>query len=167
LARSFQITNIFKRLTVSENILLAVQTKSPKRLSLFSRAKGLSEVSEKTSGILERIGLRKWADVPAGQLSHGDQRHLEIGMTLATGPELLMLDEPTSGMSPAEASATMDLIKDLSRDFTILLIEHNMDLVMSISDRIVVLNFGRKIAEGSPEEVAENPEVRRVYLGGV
>jgi branched-chain amino acid transport system ATP-binding protein len=167
LARSFQITNIFKKLTVSENIFLAVQTKSPQRLSLFSPAKGLSEVGEKTNEILERIGLQKWADVPAGQLSHGDQRHLEIGMTLATGPELLMLDEPTSGMSPAEAAQTMDLIKDLSRDFTIMLIEHNMDLVMNISDRIVVLNFGRKIAEGSPEEVAENPEVRRVYLGGV
>jgi branched-chain amino acid transport system ATP-binding protein len=166
-ARSFQITNIFKRLTVSENIFLAVQTKSPQRLSLFSRAKGLSEVGEKAGEILERIGLRKWADMPAGQLSHGDQRHLEIGMTLATGPELLMLDEPTSGMSPGEAAQTMDLIKDLSRDFTILLIEHNMDLVMNISDRIVVLNFGRKIAEGSPEEVADNPEVRRVYLGGV
>jgi branched-chain amino acid transport system ATP-binding protein len=167
LARSFQITNIFKKLTVSENIFLAVQTKSPQRLSLFSPAKGLKEVGEKSSEILERLGLRKWADVPAGQLSHGDQRHLEIGMTLATGPELLMLDEPTSGMSPAEAAQTMDLIKDLSREFTIMLIEHNMDLVMNISDRIVVLNFGRKIAEGSPEEVAENPEVRRVYLGGV
>ena len=167
LARSFQITNIFKRLTVSENIFFAVQTKSPQRLSLFSRAKGMKEVGEKTTEILERIGLQKWTDVPAGQLSHGDQRHLEIGMTLATGPELLLLDEPTSGMSPAEASQTMDLIKDFSRDFTIMLIEHNMDLVMNISDRIVVLNFGRKIAEGSPEEVADNPEVRRVYLGGV
>jgi len=167
LARSFQITNIFKRLTVSENIFLAVQTKSPQRLSLFSPAKGLSEVGEKTNEILERIGLQKWADVPAGQLSHGDQRHLEIGMTLATGPELLMLDEPTSGMSPAEAAQTMDLINHLSRDFTIMLIEHNMDLVMNISDRIVVLNIGRKIAEASPEEVADKPDVRRVYLGGV
>ncbi len=88
-------------------------------------------------------------------------------MTLATGPELLLLDEPTSGMSPAEASQTMDLIKDLSRDVTIFLIEHNMDIVMNISDHIFVLNFGRKIAEGSPEEVADNPEVCRVYLGGV
>jgi branched-chain amino acid transport system ATP-binding protein len=167
LARSFQITNIYKRLTVFENIFLSVQTKSPRRLSLFTLSQGMSEVREKTKRILERIGLGNRAEVPAGQLSHGDQRHLEIGMTLATGPELLMLDEPTSGMSPAEAAQTMDLIKDLARDFTILLIEHNMDLVMNISDRIVVLNFGRKIAEGSPEEVADNPEVRRVYLGGV
>jgi branched-chain amino acid transport system ATP-binding protein len=167
LARSFQITNIYQKLTVGENVSLAVQTRSPKRMSFFSRFQGLGDVKKRTTEILERIGLGKWGDIPAGQLSHGDQRHLEIGMTLATGPELLLLDEPTSGMSPAEAAQTMDLIKDLSRDFTIVLIEHNMDIVMNISDRIAVLNFGRKIAEGSPEEVADNPEVRRVYLGGV
>jgi branched-chain amino acid transport system ATP-binding protein len=167
LARSFQITNIYQKLTVRENVSLAVQTRSPKRMSLFIRFQGLGDVKKRTTEILERIGLGKWAELPAGQLSHGDQRHLEIGMTLATGPELLLLDEPTSGMSPAEAAQTMDLIKDLSRDFTIVLIEHNMDIVMNISDRIAVLNFGRKIAEGSPEEVADNPEVQRVYLGGV
>lgn len=167
LGRSFQITNIFQKSTVEENVFLAVQTRSKKRMSLFTRFQELGDVHQRTTEILERIGLRKWAEIPAGQLSHGDQRHLEIGMTLATGPELLLLDEPTSGMSPAEAGQTMDLIKDLSRDFTIVLIEHNMDIVMNISDRIAVLNFGRKIAEGSPEEVADNPEVRRVYLGGV
>jgi len=167
LARSFQITNIYQKLTVGENVSLAVQTRNKKRMSLFTRFQDMADVQERTMGILDRIGLRKRHDIPAGQLSHGDQRHLEIGMTLATGPELLLLDEPTSGMSPAEAAQTMDLIEDLSRDFTIVLIEHNMDIVMNISDRIVVLNFGRKIAEGSPEEVADNPEVRRVYLGGV
>jgi branched-chain amino acid transport system ATP-binding protein len=167
LARSFQVTNIYQKLTVGENVSLAVQTRSKKRMSLLTRFQEMGDVKQRTMEILERIGLGKWADVPAGQLSHGDQRHLEIGMTLATGPELLLLDEPTSGMSPAEAAQTMDLIKDLSRDFTIVLIEHNMDIVMNISDRITVLNFGRKIAEGSPEEVADNPEVRRVYLGGV
>ena len=167
LARSFQVTNIYQKLTVGDNVSLAVQTRSKNRMSLLTRFQEMGDVKQRTMEILERIGLGKWADVPAGQLSHGDQRHLEIGMTLATGPELLLLDEPTSGMSPAEAAQTMDLIKDLSRDFTIVLIEHNMDIVMNISDRIAVLNFGRKIAEGSPEEVADNPEVRRVYLGGV
>lgn len=167
LARSFQITNIYQKLTVWENIFLAVQTRSPKRMSLFTRFQKMDEVKRRTGEILKRIGLDQWQEMPAGQLSHGDQRHLEIGMTLATGPKLLLLDEPSSGMSPAEASLTMDLIKDLSRDFTILLIEHNMDIVMNISDTIIVLNFGRKIAEGSPEEVADNPEVCRVYLGGV
>jgi branched-chain amino acid transport system ATP-binding protein len=167
LARSFQITNIYQKLTVGENVFLAVQTRSKRRMSLFTRFQDMADVKQRTMETLERIGLLKWSEVPAGQLSHGDQRHLEIGMTLATGPELLLLDEPTSGMSPAEAAQTMDLIKDLSRDFTIVLIEHNMDIVMNISDRITVLNFGRKIAEGSPEEVADNPEVRRVYLGGV
>ena len=167
LARSFQITNIFQNLTVWENVFLAVQTRSPKRISLFTRFNKLSDVSHRTNEVLKRVGLVQWKDAMAGQLSHGDQRHLEIGMTLATGPELLLLDEPTSGMSPAEASQTMDLIKDLSRDVTIFLIEHNMDIVMNISDHIFVLNFGRKIAEGSPEEIADNQEVCRVYLGGV
>jgi branched-chain amino acid transport system ATP-binding protein len=167
LARSFQITNIFQKLTVWENIFLAVQTRSPKRMSLFTPFQKMDDVKNRTGEILKRVGLDSWKDHPAGQLSHGDQRHLEIGMTLATGPELLLLDEPTSGMSPAEASQTMDLIKDLSTDVTIFLIEHNMDIVMNISDHIFVLNFGRKIAAGSPEEVADDPEVCRVYLGGV
>ncbi|MBI4763344.1 MAG: ABC transporter ATP-binding protein [Deltaproteobacteria bacterium] len=167
LARSFQITNIFQNLTVWENVFLAVQTRSPKRMSLFTRFQKLDGVKSQTEGILNRVGLSLWKDTPAGQLSHGDQRHLEIGMTLATGPELLLLDEPTSGMSPAEASQTMDLIKDLAKDVTIFLIEHNMDIVMNVSDHIFVLNFGRKIAEGSPEEIADNQEVCRVYLGGV
>jgi branched-chain amino acid transport system ATP-binding protein len=166
LARSFQITNIYRKMTVYDNVYLAVQTRSGKRLSFFSSFQSLDDVRGRTLGTLERVGLGKAADLPAGQLSHGDQRHLEIGMTLATRPELLLLDEPTSGMSPAEAATTMDLIKALSRDFTILLIEHNMDIVMNVSDRIVVLNFGKKISEGTPEEVAEDPEVRRVYLGG-
>jgi ABC-type branched-subunit amino acid transport system ATPase component len=166
LARSFQITNIYQRLSVFENVFLAVQTRSQKRMSLFTRSRDLEEVKGRTLEVLDRIGLRKWADVPAGQISHGDQRHLEIGMTLATKPELLLLDEPTSGMSSAEVSQTMELVKDLSRDCSVLLIEHNMDIVMNISDRIAVLDFGRKIAEGSPEEIAEHPEVRRVYLGG-
>jgi branched-chain amino acid transport system ATP-binding protein len=167
LARSFQITNIFQNLTVWENVFLAVQTRSPKRMSLFTRFQKLNGVERQTEGILNRVGLSLWKNTPAGQLSHGDQRHLEIGMTLATGPELLLLDEPTSGMSPAEASQTMDLIKDLSEDVTIFLIEHNMDIVMNISDHIFVLNFGRKVAEGSPEAIADDQEVCRVYLGGV
>jgi branched-chain amino acid transport system ATP-binding protein len=167
LARSFQITNIFLNLTVWDNLFLAAQTRSPRRTRLLTPADKLDEVKERSEAILKQIGLAPFRDTPAGQLSHGDQRHLEIGMTLATGPELLLLDEPTSGMSPAEAHQTMELIKDLSRSVTILLIEHNMDIVMNISDRIVVLNFGRKIAEGSPEAIADDPEVCRVYLGGV
>jgi branched-chain amino acid transport system ATP-binding protein len=167
LARSFQITNIFQNLTVWENVSLAVQTRSKKRMNLLARFENLTEIKEQTERILNRVGLSPWKEALAGQLSHGDQRHLEIGMTLATGPELLLLDEPTSGMSPAESSQTMDLIRDLAKDVTILLIEHNMDIVMNISDHIFVLNFGRKIAEGSPEEIADNQEVCRVYLGGI
>jgi branched-chain amino acid transport system ATP-binding protein len=166
LARSFQITNIFPRLTVHENVALAAQVRSRKRYHLFSRGLGLSDVEARASAILERIGLAGQADRPAGKLSHGDQRHLEIAMTLATGPGLLLLDEPTSGMSSLESASTMELIRELRRDVTVLIIEHDMDLVMGLSDRIVVLNFGQKIAEGTPEEVSRDPEVRRVYLGG-
>ncbi|MBU2550581.1 MAG: ABC transporter ATP-binding protein [Proteobacteria bacterium] len=165
LARSFQVTNIFGRLTVLENLDLASQTRDRKRSSLLARAADRREVRGRSQAILERIGLTGRGDLPAGVLSHGDQRHLEIGMTLATQPRLLLLDEPTSGMSPAESASAIDLIRDLRSEVTILLIEHNMRLVMNLSDRIVVLDSGRKIAEGPPEQIARDPGVRRVYLG--
>ena len=165
LARSFQITNIFPQLTVYENLALAAQSRSTKRFSILARASGLQKVDERIQEILSQIGLTGWMSQSAGALSHGDQRHLEIGMTLATNPRLLMLDEPTSGMSPAESYATMDLINHLRTEVTIVLIEHDMDLVMHLSDRIVVLDSGRKIAEGPPKMIADNEEVRRVYLG--
>jgi branched-chain amino acid transport system ATP-binding protein len=165
LARSFQITNIFARLTVWENIALAAQTVSKKRTSFLSRATSQGTINQKIEKILDEVGLSAWTGQPAGTLSHGDQRHLEIGMTLATSPRLLMLDEPTSGMSPAESASTMDLIKNLKKQVTIMVIEHDMDLVMNLSDHIAVLDFGQKIAEGSPQAIAQNAEVRRVYLG--
>lgn len=165
LARSFQITNIFPKLSVRENIALAAQTVSSQRTSMFSGTGRLEEVDRQVDEIINLIGLGEYARDMAGTLSHGDQRHLEIGMTLATGPRLLMLDEPTSGMSPAESLTTIDLIETLRQKVTILIIEHDMDLVMKLSDRIVVLNFGRKIAEGSSEYISQDPEVRRVYLG--
>ncbi len=165
LARSFQITNIFQRLTVWDNVVLAAQTVSKKRTSFLSRATSLATINRQVEKILDEVGLSAWAAQPAGTLSHGDQRHLEIGMTLATSPRLLMLDEPTSGMSPAESTSTMELIKNLKKQVTILVIEHDMDLVMNLSDLIVVLDFGQKIAEGTPQAIAQNKEVRRVYLG--
>ena len=166
LARSFQITNIFPQLTVWENVALAAQTASKKRTSFLSRATSIETINQQVEKILDEVGLSAWVSKPAGTLSHGDQRHLEIGMTLATSPRLLMLDEPTSGMSPAESTSTMDLIKNLKKQVTILVIEHDMDLVMNLSDHIVVLDFGQKIAEGAPQAIAQHEEVRRVYLGG-
>ncbi len=165
LVRSFQITNVFASLTVHENVRLACQSRLRKRTSLVKPSANLQGLKAKTEEILERIGLLRYQDTMAGELSHGDQRHLEIAMTLATNPKLLLLDEPTSGMSPAETVETMNLIKEISTILTILLIEHDMNLVMNMSKRIVVLDYGTKISEGTPEEIEKDPEVRRVYLG--
>ena len=165
LARSFQITNIFPGLSVWENIALAAQTVSNRRMSMFSTTNRLEDINRQVDEIVDLIGLKEYARELAGTLSHGDQRHLEIGMTLATGPQLLMLDEPTSGMSPAESLSTIGLIETLRQKVTILIIEHDMDLVMKLSDQIIVLNFGRKIAEGPSADISRDPEVRRVYLG--
>lgn len=165
LIRSFQITNVFPRLTVRENVRLACQSRLKKKVSILKPAADLDGTNEKTTAILERIGLLSYQEALAAELSHGDQRHLEIAMTLATDPKLLLLDEPTSGMSPAETDQTIKLIEDLSKSLTILLIEHDMKLVMSISQNIIVLDYGTKIAEGAPEQIENHPEVRRVYLG--
>jgi branched-chain amino acid transport system ATP-binding protein len=165
LVRSFQITNVFASLTVHENVRLACQSRLTRRTSLIKPSANLQGLKAKTEEILERIGLLRYQDTIAGELSHGDQRHLEIAMTLATNPKLLLLDEPTSGMSPAETVETMNLIKEISSILTILLIEHDMNLVMNMSTKIVVLDYGTKISEGTPEEIEKDPEVRRVYLG--
>jgi branched-chain amino acid transport system ATP-binding protein len=164
LIRSFQITNVFTFLTVRENVRLACQSRLQQKVSLIKPAASFG-LEKKTRDILERIGLLPHGDKLAGELSHGDQRHLEIAMALATNPKLLLLDEPTSGMSPAETMETMDLIREISQTVTLLLIEHDMNLVMNISQKIIVLDYGNKIAEGTPEEIEKNSEVRRVYLG--
>lgn len=165
IARSFQITNIFKDMTVFDNVSIAAQTRSPHRTSIFSRVSVDRSTSQDADAVLELIGLTPVKQKLARELSHGDQRRLEIGMSLAIGPDFLMLDEPTSGMSPAETAATIDLIRSLGKKVTICLIEHKMHLVMSVSDKIIVLNLGEKIAEGSPEDVASNDQVQKVYLG--
>ena len=165
IARSFQITNIFPRMSVFENVCLAAQTNSPHRCSVFSQAAKDHTTSRKVQEILEIIGLGALKEKLARELSHGDQRRLEIGMSLAIEPSFLMLDEPTSGMSPAETEATIDLIRSVGKNVTICIIEHKMNLVMTVSDKIIVLNLGQKIAEGTPDEVAADDRVRRVYLG--
>jgi branched-chain amino acid transport system ATP-binding protein len=165
IARSFQITNIFKDMTVFDNVSIAAQTRSPHRTSIFSRVSRDRSTSQEAESVLELIGLTPVKEKLARELSHGDQRRLEIGMSLAIGPDFLMLDEPTSGMSPAETAATIDLIRSLGKKVTICLIEHKMHLVMSVSDKIIVLNLGEKIAEGSPRDVAANDQVQKVYLG--
>jgi branched-chain amino acid transport system ATP-binding protein len=166
IGRSYQVTSIFPELTVRENIRLAVQSRGNKNFNLFYNTHRLKEIEDKTTTILEEVGLSEIAGSKAGAVSYGYQRSLEVGIALATDPILLLLDEPTSGMPPDEARRMMNLIKKISKGLTILLIEHHMAVVMSISDKITVLHQGIVIAEGSPEEVQKNEKVKRAYLGG-
>ncbi len=146
---------------------LAVQSRHPRKTSYFRRATSIGEVNDRTEGLLRKIGLLESRDKVAKNLSHGDQRHLEIGLALGLSPRLLLLDEPTSGMSIGETRATMDLIQEISKEVTILFIEHDMDVVMTVSDSVLVIHYGEKIAEGAPGEVASDPRVQEVYLGGL
>ncbi len=166
IARSFQIVNIFPRLTAFENVQVAVLSQQRQSRNLFSPAQNLAV--EETSSILESAGLLDKAANIAGSLSHGDQKILEIAIALGNEPQLLILDEPTAGMSPEETAATMGLIKQLAntRGLTILFCEHDMDVVFSIAQSIMVMHQGRTIVQGEPEEVRRNNEVQEAYLGG-
>lgn len=170
LARSFQLTTIFDGLTVYENVRLAVQSATMGGMSpwtrLFSKPENHNEINERTEEVINRIGLRNQAETRADTLAYGDRRQLEIGIVLATDPEVVLLDEPTAGMSGDETEATIDLIEDVLAEKTLILVEHDVDLVMRVSDRITVLHNGRIIAVGDPEEIAGNTQVQEAYLGG-
>jgi len=146
IGRSYQVTSIFPELSVKENIRLAVQSRSNSNFSIFQNANRLRDVESKTTIILEEVGLKVIALEKAGAVSYGYQRSLEVGIALATNPILLLLDEPTSGMPPEEARRMMNLIKRISQGLTVLLVEHHMEVVMTISDRITVLHQGKVIA---------------------
>jgi branched-chain amino acid transport system ATP-binding protein len=165
ISRSYQIVNIFPRLTVFKNVQVAVLSQQRKSRELFQPAKNM--VVSETKDILESVGLLDKADGVAGALSHGDQKILEIAIALGNEPELLILDEPTAGMSPEETSATMELIKRLAqmRGLTILFCEHDMDIVFSIAQSIMVMHQGRTLIQGRPEEVRKNSFVQEAYLG--
>jgi len=166
MARSFQIVSVFHELTAYENVRLAVQARGPARRSLFARAEALETINDGAWAILDQVGLAEKAAVHASSLSHGDQRLLEIGIVLATEPRLLLLDEPLAGLAPAERTRVAEMIRRLTDGITVVLIEHDIDRVLAISDRIVVLHQGRVIAEGTPAEVQNNPDVQAAYLGG-
>jgi branched-chain amino acid transport system ATP-binding protein len=166
IAKSYQITNVFPHLSVHENVRVAVQ--GPARaFNFWSRADRLDDVRDRATALLERVGLAAKADRLAAHLSHGEKRHLEIGIALASDPALLLLDEPTAGMSPEETDETMRLIRELAAGRTVILVEHKMKVVMRISDRITVLHQGQVLAEGTPEEIRSNDRVQQTYLGAV
>lgn len=165
LGRSFQIINVLPEFTVYENIRIAVQRVLIGGFRFYKPIDMYSKVRQRTLEILEFVGLVYFANQEAERLSHGDQKHLELAITLASQPKLLLLDEPTAGISPDEISKTIHLIQKTAQQVTILIVEHNMDIVMSLSDVITVMHQGRILAEGSPQEIKENPEVKKAYLG--
>lgn len=167
IGRSYQITNLFPTLTVFENVRLAVQATGRDSFRFLTPVTKFPDVLERTREVLEIVGLTNDAFRPAGQLPHGDQRKLELGMILAPDPDVLLLDEPTAGMASNQVPELMELIASIRSQGskTIVLVEHNMNVVMSVSDRITVMHQGRVLAEGTPDEIAGDEHVQEAYLG--
>ena len=163
MARSYQITNILPGATVLENVRIAAQSRRH-GWSLLSHYRAFSEVIDRSHAVLRAVGLDEKHAELASNLSHGEQRNLEIGIALATEPKLLCLDEPTAGMSVTETHQTVELIRRIGRDLTIMIVEHDMEVVMGLADTITVLHYGEVLAEGSPDEIQANPRVQEVYL---
>jgi branched-chain amino acid transport system ATP-binding protein len=165
LARSFQITSLFLDFTALDNVALAVQAHAGHSFRFWRDARCEAELREPARAALERVGLGARADAPVANLSHGEHRQLEIAMALATKPRMLLLDEPMAGMGVEESAQMVALLRELKQELTILLIEHDMDAVFALADRISVLVYGRIIASGEPASIRANPDVRRAYLG--
>ena len=163
LARSYQITNILPGATVLENVRIAAQSRHHS-WSLLRHYRAYTDVLDRARAILDAVGLRDAEDGLAANLSHGAQRNLEIGIALATEPTLLCLDEPTAGMSVTETRATVELIRRIAKDLTILIVEHDMEVVMDLARTITVLHYGEVLAEGTPAEIQANARVQEVYL---
>jgi branched-chain amino acid transport system ATP-binding protein len=163
--RSFQITNVVRELTALDNIALAVQAIAGHSFRFWRPARSDRALREPAAQILAKVGLDARGDTPAGDLSHGDQRALDIAVALAARPRLLLLDEPLAGMGPEDSRRMVGFLSVLKSEATILLIEHDMDAVFSLADRVSVLVAGRIIATGTPQEIRSNPDVQRAYLG--
>jgi len=168
LARSYQRTTVFPAFSLLDNVWVAAfATSRSWRGLLWSRTERYAEVGERARQALADVGLEGKADAPAREISHGEQRQLELAIALAAAPRVLLLDEPAAGLSPEETRRMVALVRSLKGRYTIVLIEHKMDIIMSVSDRISVMHFGSLIAEGTPAEIQKNADVRRAYLGGV
>ncbi len=165
LGRTFQITNVFPGLTVEENVFLASQGLNRLKLNFVRALPRRGEIRDRAAKALEDTGLLAKRDAVTKELSHGEQRQLEVALALALQPKVLMLDEPAAGLSTAERSTMADLVRSLPRDLTILLIEHDMDLALGLADRVTCLHYGKVIADDSPDGIAANQEVQDCYLG--
>jgi len=165
IARSFQITSLWPALTLMENVAIAAQARQGHAFRFWEHAAGAAALREPALQLLQRVGLAAKADLPAQALSHGERRQLELAVTLATGPRLLLLDEPMAGMSGEDSQRMVALLGELKRSYTILLVEHDMDAVFALADRISVLVYGHCAATGTPEEIRSSEEVRAAYLG--
>jgi len=163
IARSYQITNILPNATTLENVRIAAQSRRH-GWSLWAHHRAYRDIIEKAEAALAAVGLLSKANELAANLSHGEQRNLEVGIALATEPQLLCLDEPTAGMSAAETRDTMALVRSIAKNLTILIVEHDMQVVMELAHRITVLHYGEILAEGTPSEIQQNPRVLEVYL---
>ncbi len=165
LARSFQVTNIFPKMTVAENIRCGMLWAKDYKYSIFKIVNNEKELTEATSNILVELNLQHCANIPAGLLSYADQRALEIGITIASGADTIMLDEPTAGMSNSETARAVELIKKISENRTLLIVEHDMGVVFDLADRISVLVYGEIICTDTPKKVRTNKKVQEAYLG--
>jgi branched-chain amino acid transport system ATP-binding protein len=165
LARSFQIINIFPMMNVYQNVRNAILSKEEIRLNTFFRLEKMDRIDRETINVLESLGLIGIKDVLAGELSYGQQRALEIGIALATDPKLILLDEPTAGMTKEETKETVALIQNVTKGKTLVVIEHDMDVVFSIAHRITVLYYGEILASGTPDEIRNSEKVKEAYLG--
>ncbi len=165
LSRTFQITNLLPRLTVLENVILAVQADDQGVFSLFTRMRAKHALFEKADALLQDWGLRELAACAAREISYGEQRQIDLILAVAMRPKVLLLDEPTAGLSAAEVVRVVGMVRSLPKDMTILMIEHDMDVAFELADRITVLHHGRLIAEGGVEAIRNNPQVTQIYLG--
>jgi len=167
LARTYQITNLFPRLSALDNCLLAVQALLPVKLQLLRAVTRYPHLFERATAVLESVGLGAKRNDAVRNLSHGEQRQLEIGLALAGAPRLILLDEPTAGLSPAESHLMTELLKRLDPAITLLIIEHDMDVAFALADRITVLQYGRVVADGLAQAVKDDPLVQEIYLGAI
>jgi branched-chain amino acid transport system ATP-binding protein len=165
LARSFQITSLFLDLSVLDNVALAVQAHAGHSFRFWRDARREAELRDPARAALARVGLSGRAGLPASALSHGEHRQLELAMALASSPRMLLLDEPMAGLGPEESARMVTMLRELKKELTILLVEHDMEAVFALADRITVLVYGRVIATGKPEDIRRNAQVRDAYLG--